>query len=404
MNRRQFLKTSSAATIAAGAGAWSSRAQNRPNSRLQIGLIGNGDRAQFLLSEILPLADQHNVRVTALCDVWQKNREAAAAKIKQKSGAEPRQFTRFGDLLALKDIDAVVIATPDATHAPILIAALEAGKDVYVEKPMCIEVPSANRALDLARANNRVVQVGTQRRSDGLFLAAARELQRGVIGKINRISAAMCVNAPRWARPYDDCKPSDVDWDAFLFNQRDKVPFDPKRLRRWQLYRATSNGLAGLWMTHYADSVHLLAGAKYPARAVALGGNYVWKEDREHADTFQALLDYPEGFLFSWGMGLGNSAGIHYTIHGTQGTLDAEKWLVTSEGGTGTKFEPRKITPTPTTPHMENWLECLRSRKRPAADIEYGHQHVVATVMAATAFETGRRQEYDPVKRAICAG
>lgn len=404
MNRRQFLKTTSAVTLAAGTAVWVSRAQSRLNSRLNLGMIGAGNRAQALLGEILPLSDKHNMQVTAVCDVWQKNLESTAAKIKQKYGAEPRKFTRFGEVLRLKDIDAVVIATPDASHAPILVAALQAGKDVYVEKPMCIEVHSANRALDLARANNRVVQVGTQRRSDGHFIAAAKELQGGVIGKVNRISAAMCVNAPRWARSYDDCKPADVDWDAFLFNQRKKVPFDPKLLRRWQLYRITSNGLAGLWMTHYADSVHLLTGAKYPSRAVALGGKYVWKEDREHADTFQALLDYPEGFLFSWGMGLGNSAGIHYTIHGTQGTLDAEKWLVSSEGGTGAKFEPRTIALAQTTPHMENWLECLRSRKRPAADIEYGHQHVVATVMSATAFETGRRQKYDPVKRAISAG
>jgi len=404
MNRRHFLKTSSVATVAAGTGVWISRAQNSPNSRIQLGMIGNGDRAQALLAEILPLADKHNVQVTAVCDVWRKNLESTAAKLKQKFGVEPRKFTRFGEVLRLKDIDAVVIATPDATHAPILIAALHAGKDVYVEKPMCIEVPSANRALDLARANQRVVQVGTQRRSDGHFLAAAKELQSGVIGKINRISAGMFVNAARWARPYDDCKAGDVDWDAFLFNQQKKVPFDPKRLRRWQLYRMTSNGLAGLWMTHYADSVHILTGAKYPTHAVALGGKYVWKEDREHADTFQALLDYPEGFLFSWAMGLGNSAGIHYTIHGTLGSLDAEKWLVSSEGGVGTKFEPRKITPTPTPTHMENWLDCLRSRKRPAADIECGHQHVVATVMAATAFETGRRQTFDVLKRAISAG
>ena len=367
-------------------------------------MIGTGDRAQAHLADILPLADKHNVQITALCDVWQKNLESTAAKLRRKFGAEPRKFTRFGELLRLKDLDAVVIATPDASHAPILVAALQAGKDVYVEKPMCIDVPSATRALDLARANQRVVQVGTQRRSDGHFLAAAKELQSGVIGKVNRISAGMFVNAARWARSYDDCKQADVDWDAFLFNQHKEIPFDPKRLRRWQLYRMTSNGLAGLWMTHYADSVHMLTGAKYPKHVVALGGNYVWKEDREHADTFQALLDYPEGFLFSWCMGLGNSAGIHYTLSGTQGTLDAEKWLLSPDGGGGKTFEPRTIKPAPATSHMENWFECLRSRQRPAADIEYGHQHVVATVMSATAFETGRRQKYDPVKRVISAG
>ena len=404
LDRRQFLKTAAVAAAAAGVGVWTSQAQGSVNSRINLGMIGTGDRAQAHLSDILAVADKHNVRVAAVCDVWQKNLNVAAAKVKAKSGVEPQKFTRFGEVLASKDVDAVVIATPDASHAPILIAALQAGKDVYVEKPMCIDVPSANKALDLARANHRVVQVGTQKRSDGHFIAAAKELQSGAIGKINRVSAGMFVNAARWARPYDDCKQADVDWEAFLFNQRKKIPFDPKRLRRWQLYRMTSNGLAGLWMTHYADSVHMLTGAKYPTHVVALGGKYVWKEDREHADTFHALLDYPEGFLFSWCMGLGNSAGIHYTVSGTQGTLDAEKGLLSSEGGVGKTFEPRTIKPVPTASHMENWFDCLRSRQLPTADIQYGHQHVVATVMSATAFETGKRQKYDPVKRAISAG
>ncbi len=364
-------------------------------------MIGTGDRAQQLLKEIMALSDKQNVQVTAICDVWQKNLEGTAAKI-TKFG-QPRKFTRFNELLRLKDIDAVVIATPDNSHAPILIAALQAGKDVYIEKPMCIDIPSANKALDLARANNRVVQVGTQRRSDGRFVAAGKELQGGVIGQINRASAAMCVNQARWARAYEDCKQSDVDWDAYLFDQRKKVAFDPKLHRRWQLYRNFTNGIPGLWMTHYADSINILTGSKYPSSAVAHGGKYVWKDDREHADTFQALVDFPEGFLFSWGMGLGNSAGLHYTIHGTQGTLDAENWTVSSEGGSGAKFEPRKIIPTPTQGHMENWLECLRSRKRPVADIEYGHQHTVTTVMCATAFETGRRQTYNPRKRTLDA-
>lgn len=402
MNRRQFLKTSSAAAVLSTA-TWIARAENSANATINIGLIGTGDRMQAAhIPEILALSSKHNVRITAVCDVWKKNRESAAAKIKQKSGIEPRQFSRFQEVLQLNDIDAVVIATPDFSHGPILCAALEANKDVYIEKPMCIDVASANKAFDLARAKKRIVQAGTQRRSDGHFVAARQQLQTGVLGQLNRISAAMCVNSPRWARAYEDCKQTDVDWDAYLFCAQNKIAFDPKLLRRWQLYRLTSNGMPGLWMTHYADSVQMLTGAKYPTSAVALGGRYVWKDDREHADTFQALLDYPEGFLFSWGMGLANSAGIHYSLHGTKGTLDAEKWIITSDGHQ--KFEPKTIAATHASSHMENWLECLRSREKPRADIEYGHQHTVATVMAATAFETGLRQKYDPAKREIYAG
>jgi predicted dehydrogenase len=402
LNRRKFLRTSTTAAALLGTGVWTSRAQTSPNSRIRIGLIGTGDRCQQLMREIFEFAPKLNAQITAVCDVWQKNLNSSAAKAKEKFGVEPRKFTRFGELLNDADVDAVVIATPDFSHAAILLAALELRKDVYVEKPMCLDVPSANNALDRARANKCVVQVGTQRRSDGNFLAAAKELQTGAVGKINRISAAMCVNQARWARPYDDCKAVDVDWDAYLFNQQEKPAFDPKLLRRWQLYRRFSNGMPGLWMTHYADAVHLLTGATHPAAAVALGGKYVWKADREHADTFQALLDYPQEFLFSWGMGLGNSAGIHFTIHGTEGTLDAENWMVLPDGGH--KFEPRKIVPLKPDQHMENWLKCLRSRQKPAADIEYGQQHTVATVMAAAALASGQRQKYDAATRTIAPG
>jgi predicted dehydrogenase len=399
ITRRAFLKTSSASAAIWAASPWIAGAQRSANERINIGIIGCGERAQALTGELFPQCEKQNMTITAVCDVWQKNLLSTASRVREKCGTEPLKFTRFNELLASKDIDAVVIATPDFSHAPILIAALQAGKDVYVEKPMCIDIPSAGKALDLARTKKRIVQVGTQRRSDGHFIAAAKQLQSGVIGKVNRISAAMNVNQARWARPFTDCKEADVDWDAYLFCLDQKLAFDPKLLRRWQLCRMTSNGIPGLWMTHYSDAVHLLTGTSYTRSVVALGDTYVWKDGREHADMFQALLDYSEGFLFSWGMGLGNSAGVHFTIHGTQGTMDIEKWLVSSEGGSGAKFEPKKIEPLPTQGHMENWISCLRSRKLPAADIEFGHRHVVATVMAATAFETGRRQTYDPMNR-----
>jgi predicted dehydrogenase len=378
---------------------YASRAQSNasPNSRISIGMIGVGDRASAHVREILALSGKHNVAITAVCDVWRKNRGNAVAAVTKSSGREPRQFTKYAELLAQKDIDAVVIATPDFSHGPILVAALDAGKDVYIEKPMTIDLASANKALDLARANRRVVQAGTQRRSDGHFIGGAKCVASGALGQLSRISAAMNVNQARWMRRVDDCRREDVDWDAFTLGKLSQS-FDPRLLRCWQLFRDTSNGMPGLWMTHYADAVHMLTGAKYPTGAVSLGGNYVWKDGRQHADTFHTLLEYPEGFLFNWSMGLGNSTGIHFTLHGTKATLDAEKWMLESEN----RKEPASHIPAePSASHIENWLECLRSRARPNADIECGHQHVVATVMAATALETGRRQKWNAVRREI---
>jgi predicted dehydrogenase len=402
MNRRQFLRRTAAGTAALGAGAWSAKGASA-SERISIGIIGTGSRGSALMKEILNLAPEHHVQITAVCDVWKKNLATAAAEVKKNAGTAPRQFTRFGDLLNFNPLDAVVIATPDFSHGPILVAALQSGKDVFIEKPMTIDVASANQALDLVRAQKRVVQTGTQRRSEGRFINAAQMLSSGVLGRINRISAAMNFHEARWVRSTADCYEPDVDWESFLMDLPPRT-FDPKLLRSWQLYRDFTNGLPGLWMTHYADAVHMLTGAEYPAGATALGGNYIWKDGREHPDTFHALLDYPEGFIFHWGMRLGNSAGVHFTIHGTEGTLDLEKWTLSPEGGKNSKLEKTAVPSEGGQSHMANWLECLRSRQRPVADILTGHQHAIATIMAATAWETGQRQIYDPVKRAVCAG
>ncbi|MBM3879291.1 MAG: Gfo/Idh/MocA family oxidoreductase [Verrucomicrobia bacterium] len=404
MNRRDFLRKTSTATVAAfGLGPGLRGAPASPSSTLRLGLIGTGDRGSALLGEILALAKPHNVQVVALCDVWRKNREAAAAKVQAHQGAAPRAFSRYQELLELAELDAVTIATPDFGHGPILVAALEAGKDVYVEKPMSLDLALANRALELARAQARVVQAGTQRRSDPRQRGAAKALAAGVLGTLSRVSVAMNFNQPRWARAYQDCLAADVDWPAFLMHLPTR-PFDARLLRRWHHSKECTNGLSGLWMSHYTDAVSQLTGAPYPASAVAHGGLYVWKDGREHTDTFHALLDYPEGFLFSWAMGLGNSAGVHFTVHGTLGTLDAERWTLSPEGGANTKLEAAPVVPEPCPSHMENWLTCLRSRERPSADIQCGHQHAVATIMAAAALETGRRQVYHPATRTVQAG
>jgi len=406
ITRRTFMaETSAAGAVLLAAPHLAPAAAKGANDRLSIGMIGVGGRGSAHVKSLNDLAKQCNVQITAVCDVWQVNLDKAAAAVKKSSGKEPRKFTRFGDLLALKDVDGVVIATPDFAHAPILVAALEAGKDAYVEKPMSIDLDLANKALELAHANDRVVQAGTQHRSEGPYIAATKVVASGVLGRISRVTAEVAFNEPRWARGYSDCRQSDVDWDAYLFN-RPKMPFDPKLLRRWHLYKLFTNGLSGLWMSHYADAVHQILGAKYPASAVAHGGTYVWREDgREHTDTFHALLDYPEGFLMSWGMGLGNSAGTRFTVHGTQGTLDVDKQLLSPQGGAkGTKVQERKVQPEKDVSHMGNWLECMRTRQRPNADIQYGHQHAAATILAAIALETGLRQKYDPEKRQISAG
>ncbi len=400
ISRRGFL-TSSGAVWAAGTLA---RSAFGANDRIGVGLIGTGDRCRAHIGSLERLRESHNVDVTAVCDVWRVNRENAAARVESIFGKRPFETSRFGEVLTRDDVDAVIIATPDFAHTPIMIEALKAGKDVYVEKPMSLTIEEATEALDLARSHERIVQVGTQRRSEGRWKAAHDFIASGALGPVSRISAGNFFNHARWARAYDDCKEEDVDWEAYLFN-RPPVPFDPRLLRQWQLFRMCTNGISGLWMAHLIDAAHMVMGSTYPNSAVALGGIYLWKDGREHTDEFHALLDYPEGYLFNWAMGLTNSAGTHYTVHGRYGTLDLETCAYSGDGGEkGKAIEPGKLEPGPDGDHMANWLECIRSRERPIGDIEFGHQHAVATILAAAALESGQRMRYDRENRRMYAG
>ncbi len=401
MSRRNFLATGS---MAMTAGMLWNRPAFGANDRLAIGVIGVGGRGMSLTADLAKLRDSENVCVTAVCDVWRKNRENAAARVERWFDNKPFATSRFQEVLARDDVDAVVIATPDFGHTPIMIEALKAGKDVFVEKPMALDLDNANEAVDLTRSLERVVQVGTQRRSEGRWKAARAFLEAGSMGHVSRISACNSFNHPRWARDYSDCVEEDVDWEAYLFN-RPMVPFDPKLLRRWHLYKMCTNGLSGLWMCHLIDAAHIITGATYPNNAVANGGNYVWHDGREHSDVFHALLDYPEGFLFDWSMSLANAAGNRYNIHGRYGTLDLDRLRYSGEGGEeGKQIEEGVLEPEPDENHMANWLKCIRTRERPNGDIDYGHEHSVATIMAAEALHTGQRQCYDRENRRIYPG
>ncbi|MFC1806724.1 Gfo/Idh/MocA family protein [Planctomycetota bacterium] len=430
--RRRFLSLASAGAAAAALG--SARAVGA-NEKIRIGCVGVGGRGSGLMKQVSQLASQHNAEIIAVCDVWRPNLDRAAKAIKGWFGKDPLQFSRFQELVALKDVDAVIIATPDYAHTPVMIAALEADKDVYCEKPMSLEIPLANKALDLARAKKRVVQVGTQRRSEGRWHAAHKELSTGILGNITLIdSANFFAPHARWARSYASCKKEAVDWDAFLFN-RPKRPFDPKLLRRWHFYKEFTNGLSGLWMAHLVDAMHMIMGATYPRSAVSGGGTYHWRDGREHSDLFRTMIDYPpgplspNGFMYTWCMCITNGSGTHYTIHGTNGTIDMYGTLlrkqkiydadgkattksvaipgltITPAGGVkGSKVVQKQLPGGANQNHMENWLECLRSREKPNADIQFGHQHAVATILAAAALHQGRRMIYDPDKREMTAG
>lgn len=377
-SRRAFLAGSSMA-FAQGA-----------NDRIRLGLIGAGGRARDLFEEVRKARE--NAHIVAVCDVWRVNREAMAAKVESAFDARPRQTTRYQELLAMKDVDAVLIATPDMTHPQILADAVAAGKDVYVEKPFAVNFADGLMAYRAVKASNRVVQVGTQRRSDPGFMGAAKMIQSGAIGKVTRVSMDYHFQSPRWRKDLSDVRAEDVDWEAFRFGGRISGGFDARKLREWQLFRETTSGISGLWLCHLIDLAAWYLRDPYPKHAMTMGGVYLWKDGRETSDVYQTMIEYND-CLVTFAMSLTNPDGGRNLWFGTKGTLDAEGLRV-KIGKESAPVERAADVES----HMANFLRCVRSRGTPRADVAAGFSHAVAGCMAAMSLETGRRVGFDFAK------
>jgi len=409
MTRRDFLSKSAAgaAGLALGPLAFmpSSRVRGA-NDRLSVGFIGPGQRGWSLMEEFHRLEKEHNAELTAVCDIWKRNLDRAASQLEKWNGRQPRKFRNLEDLLALDDLDGVIIATADFQHARMLTWAVRAGKDVYVEKPMANDLKEAKEAVRAVQETKRIVQVGTQRRSDGYHAAAAELIQSGVLGTLCKVDVSWNYYGARWRRgDVNEVREQDTDWKRFLMGKPWR-PFDPHQYMEWRLFRDFSSGIPDQWMSHMIDVVNWLTGDPYPTSAVAHGGVYVWKDGRQNADTFQALLEYPTGFLCSYSTTFGNSHGSDEAIfYGTNGTLSTGNWRCTGEGGGEKRIkEAIAIKPRPGVNHMGNWLECIRTRKTPNATVEAAYGAVVAVVMAVRSLYTGRRMMYDPNRQEIRAG
>lgn len=404
ISRREFIVGAAGIAIASGVGLAPARAYGA-NDKLSIGMIGVGSRGGQLFGDLSGVDKAQNVEVTAICDTYRVRREQIAAKVKERYGSEPRQFANYEDLLALKDVDAVIIATPDFSHARILTDAIKAGKDVYIEKPMAKDLDGANAAMDANAAAKRIIQVGTQRRSEGNWKAAAKLVQSGVLGTISRVEIGWNDCGPRWRKNVSAIKAEDVDWKRFLMGLPE-APFDPHRYGEWQLYRDYTNGPMAVLGAHYFDVGLWLMNAQFPSNAVANGGHYVWKDGREHEDTIYATFDFPQGFAMRYLTGLGNSADAGLSIYGTNGVFRESTWSATGAGGRGAGVikEDIKVTPEPNDRHMGNWLECVRSRKATNAPIEVGYHHSVCTMLGYEALISGKKMKYLPVLRKIVEG
>ncbi|MBN1480548.1 Gfo/Idh/MocA family oxidoreductase [candidate division KSB1 bacterium] len=416
MNRRNFLATASAggAAVMLASCATTMPAKNYDrilgaNDRIRIGIIGVGSRGRDAHMEGVHRHDkEQNIEIIAVADPYRAHREQAAAMIKSWYNLEAKQFSSYRDLLALQELDAVMIASCDFQHTTHLQASAEAGKDIYIEKPLAMDMDRLLKAYDAVKASNAVVQVGTQLRSLPSFTGCKELVKTGIFGTINRIEQVRNTEQPYWYSYVKEVKEEDVDWNEFLLHLPYR-PFDQWHYSGWYGYADYSDGPLPGYGSHFIDLVHYITGAQFPDSCVCLGGRYTWIDEYDFTcpDQIQALWHYPEGFLVSYCSNLGNGYGNSFKLYSDVGVLKMDKWtepVYTAEGGSknkGTIRGENKVEDIEMPDHFLDWLLCLRNRKTPNASIDAGFQHAVACLMGMQAYRSGRKTIYDRNKRNI---
>lgn len=422
--RRTFLKHA-AAGVAGSAIAASGRAvaqsaasQDRvvgANGRIRVALIGCGGQGTSDLRNALRLGAQ----CVALCDVDDEQVGKAAERIDKDFNQVPDRAGRdFRRVLERNDVDAV-IGTPDHWHALPTVLACQAGKDVYVEKPLALTIGEGRVMVNAARRHDRVVQMGTQQRSSTHFQNAVEFLKTGTLGKIRVVKAWAYQD---WmgniARVPDGEPPAGVDYDMWL-GPAPKRPFNKNRFHfnfRW--YYDYSGGLMTDWGAHMIDVANWGMAVKAPLSATSVGGKFGFPDDAEETpDTQQALWEY-DGFSLIWehatAIGQGPYMRDHgVAFHGNNGVLVVDRggWEVLPETETKDSRKRYRMIGEPrrgssgdmNQAHMKNFLEAMESRKRPASDVEIGHNSMIACHLANIAFRTGRRVKWDAEREQIVA-
>lgn len=414
ITRRQFIGTAAGAAALAAAVPRAQSAASRArvfgaNDRIRVGVIGCGSRGVGAhMGGLQPHFKTMNVEIVAVCDPWRVAREQANAKVKEWFGRDARQFASYRDLLALEDVDAVTIASPDHHHTTHLEAAARAGKHIYVEKPMATEMDRLVRAVDAVKAAGVIVQVGTQIRSLPTMAGCRELVQSGALGKITRVEECRNAEQPYWYGYVKEAREEDVDWKEFL-GDRPPRPFRADVFTGWYGFYEFSQGPVPGLGSHYIDLVHYMTGATCPDTCVCLGGTFYWKDEHGFTapDQCQALWTYPEGFLVSYSTNFGNGGGSLKRLYGDQGTLKFDNWSAptySAEGGPKRDGRIRGENPVPPVErpdHYLDWLQCMREGRTPHASIDAGYQHAVAVLMAMKSYETGRKVRYDAARRRI---
>lgn len=387
--RRQFVMAS-AGTLAAAA----------PSDRISLGVIGSGGRGTYVMGEF---QKDPAVRVTSICDVYEPNLERAlSVAAKAQGGESARAIRNYKQLLDDKTIQAVLIATPEHWHHRMVLDALAAGKDVYVEKPLCQTPEQGVELMRAEKASKNIVQVGMQRRSYDLYLEARKIVAAGTLGDVRMVRSW-------WLNNYVGQPPSakltgPLDWEQWQGPVKHRVPPDPARFRHWRYFSNYAGGIAADQGAHIFDGIHLLMNASFPL-AVNSSAGKIQKAEFDTPESVVTIAEYPEQFL---GIFTINYAAMKYKSRNDQlNQLDGDKarmdigreecrvFLQGAEETPAIVKTSEKGFGFATELHVRNFLECVRTRKTPTAPIRLGFQACLITMLGNLSRKAGKRVRWD---------
>jgi predicted dehydrogenase len=442
LGRRQFVKSALGAGVALGAASPTVFAQEKvqgANDRLQLAVIGVGGRGRYLLRWVMETGGQMvppapppwapppkppdprlAARVVAVCDVYEKRKREAQTF----SGADGTLDYRR--VLDRKDVDAVIIATPDHWHARMALEAMARGKDVYLEKPVTHTVEEARQVAEAVRRTGRVLQVGSQTTSSDQWWKARKAIQDGMIGDLVQSQGSYHRNSEEgeWNWKIDpEAGPqgsgeSFVDWKMWL-GEAPERPWDADRFFRFRKYWDYSGGIATDLFYHVMAPLNIAWGeAQFPHKVMASGGVYAFK-DREVPDTFALLAEYPKGHSLVLSSSMANDTHVPGLIRGHEGTImmvpdgrfegRVDAITITPQSVARKKFKDRYGTievvleTEPRESHMENFLRCLRSREKPVLDADTAYRAMVTIGMSVQSYREGRVLYWDARREKVAS-
>lgn len=440
-NRRSFLKIAGAATAETlfGANVYALAASQseaaKPvsaNDHIQIALIGAGGQGQ---GDTKVAVQVPGVKVVAVADCY----DGRLAHCKELWGNGLFTSRDYREVLARKDVDAVIVGTPDHWHKQVSVDAMKAGKDVYCEKPMIHLYSDGPMMIETARSTNRILQVGSQRVSSMIYAKAKELLEAGAIGKLNMVEAHWDRNSSIGAWNYTvplDASPQTCDWPQFL-GTAPKIPFNAEHFFQWRKWKAYGSGVAGDLFVHLFSGTHFITGSHGPTRAMATGGLRFWKDGRDVPDVMLGLFEYPEGFNLSLRVNFvdGGQESEGLTFTGSEGTIEIAGNSVSVNRvprergpgysiGTFTEEMQRRILaqynakypsehPTGQPPagyekyvapkgysdsydHFHNFFEAVRTRRPVIEDPVFGFRAAGAALLSNLSYDRHAMVEWDP--------